>query len=355
MLSRHLGFATSLALHLGFVLLLLFGGPLFTPDEDDPLQIVDAQFISAEEFDELVRGPTPDPQTDVLESLAPPTPPEPEAPREPESPEAPPVEAPYEAAPDAPSPLIFEQEAPPDEAAELDIPAPPQMAIAPAPPELRPTVRDEAPTPDEPDTPPAPEVAETPEPETPPEEEPEPQDLAEAEIAPKVAPRPNQSRRPRQIAEAERPETEPEQPERQPDPEPEEQPEEEQQAEPQPQQRQQAERRRAPVVGPPLSRFERDGFQLALRRCWNPPDAGGADPGSLSVRLYLEMARDGRVIGKPKLLSPQPPLSTRQQAAIRAAAVAVQRCQPFRLPPGKYGYWQEIRVTFDPLQGVLTQ
>lgn len=351
---RHLGFAISIFVHSVLLLVMIFGGPLFTPDEDDPIQIVDAQFISAEEFDELVRGPTPEPKTDALASLAPPTPPQPEVERDPAE-EAPPPnvqDAPYEDAPDAPSPLIFENEVQRDEAAELDIPAPPRVQVNPAPAQPVAAVPDRPPEADQPDAPPVEEeVAEAPEEETPPEQE----QVAEAEQAPEAAPRPQRARRPRQVAEAEQPETEPEREEPQPQERAEEEPDPEQEAEPQPRQRQQAERRRAPVVGPPLSRFERDGFQLALRRCWNPPDPGGTDPTQLRVKLLLSMGRDGRVVGQAQLVEPQPPLSARQQAAIRAAAVAIQRCQPFGLPPAKYGYWQEIRVTFDPLEGVLTQ
>ncbi len=94
-----------------------------------------------------------------------------------------------------------------------------------------------------------------------------------------------------------------------------------------------------------LTRSERDALASAMRKCWNPPYSALLEEG-LTVRLLVQLNRDGSVAGTPRILSQIN--STVEQAMARAAQRAVLRCSPYKLSAQKYEDWKQVDVTFDP-------
>lgn len=94
-----------------------------------------------------------------------------------------------------------------------------------------------------------------------------------------------------------------------------------------------------------LSISEIDALRAQIARCWNPP-VGVLDAGQLIVRIGMDLNIDGTLATPPALLnsSSDPIFAVAAEAAIRA----VNRCQPYYLPPEKYQAWQQIHMTFDP-------
>ncbi len=91
-----------------------------------------------------------------------------------------------------------------------------------------------------------------------------------------------------------------------------------------------------------LTRSEQDALAAQMRRCWRLLP-GEIDSGE-SVRLLVELNRDGSVKGTPRVLSN---ITTSIQGSIaRAAQRAVLGCGPYRLAPEKYANWSQIDVTF---------
>jgi len=94
-----------------------------------------------------------------------------------------------------------------------------------------------------------------------------------------------------------------------------------------------------------LTQSERDVLAAQMRKCWNPPLAALSEAG-LTVRVLVDLNRDGSVEGTPKILSAI--TSSVAETTARAAQRAVLRCAPYQLASEKYEEWQQIDVTFDP-------
>ncbi len=94
-----------------------------------------------------------------------------------------------------------------------------------------------------------------------------------------------------------------------------------------------------------LTRSERDALAAAMRKCWNPPLSALSQDG-LTVRLLVNLNKDGSVAGTPRILSQIS--SSIESATARAAQRAVVRCSPYKLSPSKYDDWKQVDVTFDP-------
>ncbi|MCT8971738.1 cell envelope integrity protein TolA [Microbaculum marinisediminis] len=94
-----------------------------------------------------------------------------------------------------------------------------------------------------------------------------------------------------------------------------------------------------------LTVSEIDALRAQIARCWNPP-VGVLDAGQMVVRIGMDLNPDGSLKGPPTLLnaSSDPVFTVAAEAAIRA----VNRCQPYFLPPEKYSSWQQIHMSFDP-------
>ncbi len=91
-----------------------------------------------------------------------------------------------------------------------------------------------------------------------------------------------------------------------------------------------------------LTRSEQDALAAQMRQCWRLLP-GEIDSG-LSVRLMVELNRDGSVIGTPRVTTSitSPILGS----IARAAQRAVLQCGPYRLAVEKYAEWKQIDVTF---------
>jgi hypothetical protein len=82
-------------------------------------------------------------------------------------------------------------------------------------------------------------------------------------------------------------------------------------------------------------------FEKQLGRCWKTPDGAGADAPSAIVRFKLK--QDGSLAGEPVLARSH---SDPSGAVGKSALAAVKRCQPFRLPPNLYKFWENVEVNF---------
>ena len=103
-----------------------------------------------------------------------------------------------------------------------------------------------------------------------------------------------------------------------------------------------------PTVGKPtgqaarLSQSETDALIAQMRGCWNllPSEI---DSG-LSVRLLVDLNRDGSVSGSPQVLEQDG--SATGISIARQAVTAVRKCGPYRLAADKYEDWRQVDVTF---------
>jgi hypothetical protein len=344
-----LGALISGILHIGVVLMLVFGLPLFwSPPEFAPP--IPVELITLQEA-ELEDAPVP-----ALEEVVD------------EPPPAEPVEA------------------PPQEQAQPQPPPPtPEPRVEPLPETLAEPEPSVAPEP-QPETEPEPVVAEAREPE--PEPEPEPEAVAESE--PETLPEPE----PTQVAAlTEEPKPEPEaEPEPEPEPEPEavaepsrnlpapprrkpqvqlakvepptEEPEPEKprqdlmasilknveklKEEPAPRQPAATE---SQTTGRQASRIQQDAMvraiQQRLQQCWRlEPGAENAE--NLVVQVTVFLNPDGSV----RQVQIQDRLRMAADPYFRSAAEnarrAILKCSPFDLPPREYFVWQRVNLNFDP-------
>jgi hypothetical protein len=110
---------------------------------------------------------------------------------------------------------------------------------------------------------------------------------------------------------------------------------------------------RRDAYGAPEGRDERMGaddvaaFRGQISRCWSPP-VGGLGGDAIVVKLRIMLNQDGTVTRPPELANDfsSPFFRPAADSAIRA----VLQCQPYRMPPEKYGQWRDMLLTFDPSQ-----
>ncbi len=99
-----------------------------------------------------------------------------------------------------------------------------------------------------------------------------------------------------------------------------------------------------------LTLSEEDAFRVQMQRCWSVP-AGAARPEELIVTFRICLNEDGTLARTPELIQ-NSGLDVRTNSFYRAAAEsalrALQRCQPYQLPIGKYAIWKDMEVTFNP-------
>lgn len=342
------GLVVSIGAHVGVAVAALVSLPIASLEAPDPGPGV--AFIEIADVTELRIG---------LDTTIP----------EPEVPTPAPVAAAPEAAPPQPAP---EPEPEPQPVVEPEpVPEAPPEPVAEATPRMIEMTPEPEPTPD-----PAPEPTPAPEPEPEPAPAPEPERAA---IVPIPAPRP----RPQAIADAAAPAPEPE-PEPIPEPDPEPIPEPPVPTPPQPLPEPPAPELPVVAEAPPLQPQEDEIAALlagtpasgdptplpgvpegnandtaltqseiaALRSkiagCWFPP-AGWVDPAEVRVIVQFRLSRSGDVVGVPNVV--QSPNSQYAIAAAQRAISAIRSCAPYdQLPPEKYDQWQEVRVTFDPIE-----
>lgn len=101
--------------------------------------------------------------------------------------------------------------------------------------------------------------------------------------------------------------------------------------------------------GPPMTGSEREGFRVAVNRCWN------VDPGSVAARVTIvvgfNLDQGGKVVGDVRQISADGGDTGAVRTAFQAARRAILRCQNpngYQLPADKYGQWKDVEITFDP-------
>ncbi len=106
----------------------------------------------------------------------------------------------------------------------------------------------------------------------------------------------------------------------------------------------------AAAAGPPLSRSEKEGFRLAVSRCWNV-GALSAEALRVTVTVGFSLTRDGRPEpASLRMISASGGSDGAARQAYEAARRAILRCgaRGYNLPIEKYEHWRDIEITFNP-------
>jgi len=104
--------------------------------------------------------------------------------------------------------------------------------------------------------------------------------------------------------------------------------------------------------GPPLTGREKGALVLAVQKCWAPP-IGVQNASDLKVTLLVKLNAQGKITGKPTLVSPSGSPQGVVKQAYEAGRRALLRCAPYDLPKDKYEQWRDIEVTFNPQKMVV--
>jgi hypothetical protein len=94
-----------------------------------------------------------------------------------------------------------------------------------------------------------------------------------------------------------------------------------------------------------MSSNEIDAFRAQISRCWTPP-VGGLGGDAIIVKLRIALNEDGSLTRAPEIDNDL--ASPFFRPAADSAVRAVMQCQPYRMPPEKYGQWRDMLLTFDP-------
>jgi len=87
------------------------------------------------------------------------------------------------------------------------------------------------------------------------------------------------------------------------------------------------------------------GIQRRIQESLILPAGSGAR-GLAIIRLHIELKRDGYLLRPPAVMDPSS--SPAQQLIAKAALLAVERGQPYNIPPQKYELCRDIILQFDP-------
>lgn len=106
---------------------------------------------------------------------------------------------------------------------------------------------------------------------------------------------------------------------------------------------------RAPTEIPEGERMtlsEIDAFRAQIRQCWSVP-AGAKNAEQLIVRVRVRLDPTGKPISKEVINRGR--LGDRFfLSAAESVLRAIERCQPYQMPPDKYESWQQLELNFDP-------
>ncbi len=111
------------------------------------------------------------------------------------------------------------------------------------------------------------------------------------------------------------------------------------------------EEREREAAGEPSGRDSRigasdiDAFRVQISRCWTPP-VGGLGGDAIIVKLRIMLNQDGTLNRPPEVANSHN--SPFFRPAADSAMRAVFQCQPYRMPPDKYGQWRDMLLNFDP-------
>ena len=95
-----------------------------------------------------------------------------------------------------------------------------------------------------------------------------------------------------------------------------------------------------------MSLSEIDAFRAQIRACWSVP-AGAKNAESLVVRVRVQLDTSGRPIAK-KVINRAQLTDSFFLSAAESVLRAIERCQPYKMPPEKYESWRQMELNFDP-------
>jgi len=98
--------------------------------------------------------------------------------------------------------------------------------------------------------------------------------------------------------------------------------------------------------GERMSLSEIDAFRAQIRACWSVP-AGAKNAENLLVRVRVQLDPSGRPIAK-KIINRAQLTDSFFLSAAESVLRAIERCQPYKMPPEKYESWREMELNFDP-------
>ncbi|MEC7184297.1 MAG: hypothetical protein VXW07_00610, partial [Pseudomonadota bacterium] len=98
--------------------------------------------------------------------------------------------------------------------------------------------------------------------------------------------------------------------------------------------------------GERMSLSEIDAFRSQIRACWSVP-AGAKNAENLLVRVRVQLDPSGRPIAK-KIINRAQLTDSFFLSAAESVLRAIERCQPYKMPPEKYESWREMELNFDP-------
>lgn len=318
--SGPIGFTVSLLAHLLLIGMLITGGDLFRGEEIGAIAVAEVTLISVSEFGAL------DPQRPDLPVEEPPPPPQVQADQPPEASQTvlsrpPPASAP---AVQPPPPPVRTSDPPPLPAQAE--PAPTQLAFAAPEPSPSPEAPPPPQLPSEPTPPPPPPPVSRPEP---------PPDTSEETIAALESLLEQDSGA------------------------------QDKQVDPIASLTEQVEQLERESVRTPRQLSGRSGalsvheyayMRDRLAECWNVGAILGArNAAQLRVTVLVELSTDGKLVGAPQLVSPNPPPTVAHAHAYAEARRAVRCGEPYTgLDQANYSSWRQIELTFDP-EGMMGQ
>lgn len=98
--------------------------------------------------------------------------------------------------------------------------------------------------------------------------------------------------------------------------------------------------------GPPAPP-ETDAAMAQVVRCWNFP-VGAPDNEAMIVKLRIFLDPDGTLRRLQVIDRENAERSAYRRISVEAAARAVTRCSPLRMPAETYERWKELVLVFDP-------
>lgn len=106
---------------------------------------------------------------------------------------------------------------------------------------------------------------------------------------------------------------------------------------------------RAPSLDQRLTMSELDSIRRQFEACWSLP-AGARDAQNLVVDVWVSVSPEGGVrqarVVEAERMARDPFYRAAAESALRA--VLNPRCNPLKLPPGKYEQWKTFTLSFNP-------
>lgn len=101
-------------------------------------------------------------------------------------------------------------------------------------------------------------------------------------------------------------------------------------------------------TGAPLTQTELDGLRDAIQRCWALPPGYSAGR-DFQAKVRARLSPDGRIKGRVNVVSVSGFDGSGGAFLVKnAVKVAIEKCQPYKLPANKYAEWESLEVTFYP-------